>query len=311
MMAGHHHNHDCAGAHHAHDDHHHHHHNMSADGKLSWAAGINVVLTIAQIIAGVFSGSLALVADALHNLSDAAAMILALVARKISRRHADQKRTYGYKKVETLAAFANILALIIIGVWLAYEAVIRFFNPHQIEGWTVITVAALAVVINGATAWLTYQESKNSHNIHAAFLHNLTDMVSSIGVVVGGILILTFGWTWIDPLITLVISIYVLAHATHDLPKICNILIDGAPDEIDLRFVIDEMRLIDGVADVHHVHIRYLDEQSYALEAHIVLREGTLPEIVKTAVKSRLSAMDIAHSTLEFETKNCGIQGCA
>lgn len=303
-MGGHHHHHDCDGAHH-------HHGHLSADVKLSWAVGINVVLTGAQIVAGVLSGSLALIADALHNLSDAAAMLLALVARKIARRHADDKRTYGYKKVETLAAFANILTLIVIGIWLGFEAIIRFFEPQSVEGWTVIIVAGLAIVINGTTALLTFRESKNSQNIRAAFLHNLTDMVSSIGVVVAGILILMFNWTWIDPLITMVISAYVLWYAAKDLPKICNILIDGAPDNINLSDVIDGMLRVDGVADVHHVHIRYLDEHSYALEAHIVPKEGSSQEVVKQSVRRQLLTLEITHSTLEFEEKNCGLPGCS
>lgn len=314
-MAGHHHSHnhghDCDGAHHAHDDHgHHHHHHMSVDGKLSWAVVINLALTAAQIFAGVVSGSLALVADALHNLSDAAAMILALVARKISRRHADEKRTYGYKKVETLAAFVNFLTLIGIGLWLAYEAAFRFFVPQEVNGWIVIWVAGFAIIVNGTTAWLTYHESKNSQNIRAAFLHNLTDMISSVGVVVAGILILSFGWTWIDPLITLVISAYVLIHAGHDIPKICNILIDGAPENINLPFVIDEMKLIDGVADVHHVHIRYLNEHEYALEAHVVMKETASVENTKALIKAKLKTLKIAHSTLEFEDKICGAANC-
>ena len=319
-MGGHHHHHghDCGGAHHAHDDHHghhhghhHHHHHLAADGKLSWAIVVNLILTFAQIGAGVFSGSLALIADALHNLSDAAAMILALVARKISRRHADDKRTYGYKKVETLAAFTNFITLIIIGLWLAYEAVVRFFEPQKIEGWIVVGVAVIAIVINGATAWLTYHESKNSQNIRAAFLHNLTDMFASVGVVVAGVIILTLGWTWVDPLITLLISIYVLIHALQDLPGICNILIDGAPDNINLSSVVNDMKSVEGVADVHHVHIRYIDEKSYALEAHIVAHDNAAHDSIKSALKEKLNALNITHSTLEFEDKICSEATCA
>ncbi len=298
------------GGHHSHGHGCSHHHHLSVDHKLSWAAGINVILTLAQIIAGVLSGSLALVADALHNLSDAAAMVLALVARKISRRHADDKRTYGYKKVETLAAFANILTLIVIGLWLAYEAVIRFFSPQIIEGWTVIIVATLAIFINGATAWLTYKESKNSQNIRAAFLHNLTDMFSSVGVVIAGIFILLFGWYWVDPLMTMIISAYVLWYAAKDLPKICNILIDGAPEDINLPFIVDEIKLIDGVQDVHHVHIRYLNEHSYAFEAHIVPQDGVNQENLKIGIKAKLKHLRIEHSTLEFEDKKCNQPDC-
>lgn len=315
-MAGHHHDHhhDCDGGHHAYHEqrsgHHHGHSHLSADGRLSWAVFINIILTICQIAAGVFAGSLALIADALHNLSDAAAMILALVARKISRRQADEKRTYGYKKVETLAAFTNFITLIIIGIWLAYEAVIRFFEPQIINGWMVVWVAAIAIVINGATAWLTYRESKDSQNIRAAFLHNLTDMFASVGVVVAGGMILLFGWTWVDPLITLAISVYVLLHAAHDLPKVCNILIDGAPDDMNVMEVVGEMKMVNGVEDVHHVHIRYLNEHSYALEAHIVPKKDIEIEEVKAEIKARLLFFKIEHSTLEFEDKICDDQGC-
>lgn len=294
-----------------HCNHHHSHsHHLSVDNKLSWAAGINIVLTIAQIIAGVFSGSLALIADALHNLSDAAAMVLALVARKISRRHADDKRTYGYKKVETLAAFTNFITLILIGLWLANEAVTRFFMPQNIDGWIVVWVAGLAIFINGATAWLTYKDSKNSQNIRAAFLHNLTDMFSSVGVVIAGFCILMFGWTWIDPLMTLIISAYVLWYAMKDLPKICNILIDGVPDEISLIEVINTLKVIDGITDIHHLHVRYLNEHSYAMEAHIVM-DGTVPAAtIKKSMTQKLHHFHIEHSTLEFEEENCNEAHC-
>lgn len=274
------------------------------------AVFINLVLTFAQIVAGILSGSLALVADALHNLSDAASLLLALIARKVSRRHADDKRTYGYKKVETLAAFANLLTLIIIGVWLAYEAVVRFFDPQPIEGWTVVTVAFLAVLINGGTAWLTFHEAKGSQNIRAAFLHNLTDAVSSVGVAVAGILILMFDWVWVDPLITLVISAYVLWYASRDLPSVINILIDGAPAHVNVNHVRKSLLEIEGVEGIHHLHIRYLNEHEYALEAHVVPEKGIENEVLKAEIKKQLGHFHISHSTLEFEQDDCKQKGC-
>ena len=322
MAGGHHHDHthDCAGAHHhghGHKGHGHHHghshgHNhLSADGKLSWAIGINVILTVVQIGAGIISGSLALIADAIHNLSDAAAMVLALAARKISRRTADEKRTYGYKKVETLAAFTNFLTLILIALWLGYEAIARFFAPEPIDGWIVVWVAGVAIVIDGATAWLTYKDSKDNQNIRAVFLHNLTDMFASVGVVIGGIAILMMGWTWVDPLITLLISAYILWHAMQDLPSICNILIDGAPEDIQVTDVIAKMKSVNGVLDVHHVHIRYIDEKSYALEGHIVADKSSNHDNMKVAIRENLKALNITHSTLEFEDKICSEASCA
>jgi cobalt-zinc-cadmium efflux system protein len=150
---------------HAHSSHCCYHQHGNGDKNLTVAVFINLLLTIAQIVGGIFSGSLALIADALHNFSDAASLLLALVARKISRRKADEMRSYGYRKVETLAAFTNLVILVLVSLWLAFEAVMRLLSPQPIEGWTVVTVAALALVIDAATAFLTWKESKTSYNV--------------------------------------------------------------------------------------------------------------------------------------------------
>ncbi|QQG36803.1 MAG: cation transporter [Micavibrio aeruginosavorus] len=294
--------------HHGHDHSGHNHHNVRdmTDKKLTMAVIINVGLTFAQIAGGIFSGSLALIADALHNFSDAASLLLAVIARRIAKRKPDNKRTYGYQRIETVAALINLTSLILIGFWLGTEAVIRFIEPQPVEGWTVIIVAGIALIIDAATALLTWKESKTSQNIRAAFLHNIADALSSVGVIIGGALILLYGWTIIDPIITLVISAYVMLQAAKEFPAVLNLLLDGAPESVNADALIHDMRQLIGIKGVHHVHVRRLDEQRNALEAHIVIDDLKHMEEVKTSLKAFLAnRYDIAHSTLEFETVDC------
>lgn len=295
--------------HHGHDHSgHNHHHNVSdmTDKKLSIAVAINVGLTGAQIAGGIFSGSLALIADALHNFSDAASLLVAVIARRIAKRKPDSKRTYGYRRTETIAALINLTSLILIGFWLGTEAIIRFIEPQPVEGWTVIIVAGIALIVDAGTALLTWKESKTSQNIRAAFLHNIADALSSVGVIIGGALILLYGWTIIDPIITLVISAYVMLQAVKEFPAVLNLLLDGAPESISAEALVHDMKQLTGIKGVHHVHVRRLDEQRNALEAHIVIDDLKYMEEVKTSLKAFLvNRYDIAHATLEFETVDC------
>lgn len=287
---------------------HHHHEDQSEIGerRLWWAVGANILLTVAQVIGGVISGSLSLIADALHNFSDAASLLIALVAIRIGRKPPDQFKTFGYKRAETIAALINLTTLIIIGLYLSYEAIMRFITPEPIAGWTVVIIAGIALVVDIFTALLTYSQSKNSMNIRAAFLHNLTDALASVGVIIAGTLILLYGWIWTDTAMTLLIAGYVLYHGIVEIPKVIHLLMEGTPEGINLKEVIQSMENIDGVNNVHHVHIWQIDENRNALEAHVVLSELEQMESVKSAIKSHLhDEYHIEHSTLEFELKNC------
>lgn len=288
--------------------HHHHHGDPSEIGerRLWWAVLANMLLTVAQIIGGIISGSLSLVADALHNFSDAASLLIALVAIRIGRKPPDQFKTFGYKRAETIAALINLTTLIIIGLYLCYEAVMRFIMPEEIAGWTVVTVAGIALVVDVFTAALTYSQSKSSMNIKAAFLHNLTDALASIGVIITGTLILLYGWVWTDAAMTLIISSYVLWQGFTEIPKVIHLLMEGTPEDIDVQNVITTMENEKGVAGVHHVHVWQLDEHRNALEAHVVLSESAEMDNLKTRLKQILhDKFEIEHSTLEFENKSC------
>ncbi len=276
------------------------------DGKLIVAVGVNVLLTAAQVIGGVVSGSLSLIADALHNLSDAASLGIALFARKIGRKPADELKTFGYKRAEVIAALINLTTLVIIGLYLIYEALWRFAEPEEIEGWTVVIVAGIALAVDIVTAVLTYTMAKKSMNIKAAFLHNVSDALASVGVIIAGTLILLYGWYWVDTLLTLVIAGYVLWQGFTMLPKTIHLLMEGTPEHLAIQEVITAMEAINGVKNVHHVHIWQLDEHHNALEAHVIPSrdDPAENEKVKTALKTMLSEQfDVGHSTLEFEYK--------
>ena len=298
----------------AHSHHHHHHHHSpdSSDGLLIGAVSINLILTIAQFVGGIISGSLSLIADALHNLSDAASLGIAIFARKISRKPADHINTFGYKRAEVIAALINLTLLITISLYLIYEAILRVYNPVEISGWIIVIIAGAALVIDLVTALITHSMSKNNMNMKAAFLHNLSDAFASIGVIVAGSLIILYQWYWVDTLVTLAIGGFILYQGILMLPKTIHLLMEGAPEGISLDDIKGQLESLDGVIDVHHIHLWSLDETRIALEAHVVTNNAnTLTELepIKASIKSLLlSQFNISHSTLEFEDpslENC------
>jgi len=279
------------------------HSSNHGDKKLIYAVSVNILLTFVQIVGGLISGSLSLIADAIHNASDAASLGIAIFARKIAKRPPDTFKTFGYKRAEIIAALINLTTLMLIGLYLVYEAIWRLYQPIEIEGWIVIVVAGIALLVDVITAALTYAMSKDSLNIRAAFLHNVSDVLSSIGVIIAGVVILLLGWVWIDALITFLIAGYILYQGFTEIPKTINILMDGTPEHLSIGEVISALENIDGVCNVHHVHIRQLDEHKNALEAHIVAdRSIEENESIKRKIKSRLrDEFLIKHTTLEFE----------
>ncbi len=285
---------------------HHHHHGLASaqggDKRLILAISVNVLLTVAQIIGGVFAGSLALIADAIHNLSDAAALAIALIARRIARVPADDDHTFGHGRAELIGAVFNLSWLIFIGLFLIVEAIKRLLDPQPVEGWTVVVIAGIALVVDVATVMLTYRMAKQSMNIRAAFIHNLSDAMASLGVIIGGALILTFGWHFVDAIVTLAIAAYILGHAGMEIPKAIHILMQGVPRDLDVVDVTDELKQVDGVLDVQHVHIWHIDEHRRSFEGHILIDTPARMERIKLVLRKRLAdKFDITHSTLEFE----------
>ena len=191
----------------------------------------------------------------LTNFSDAISLIIAFAARKIARRPADASMTFGYGRAEVVAALINYTTLIVIGLYLVYEAIMRFFDPQPVDGWLIVIIAGVALVVDAVTAALTYAMSKSSVNIRAAFLHNVADALGSIAVIVAGVAILLYDWRLIDPLVTLLIAGYILWQSFSEIGNVVRILMLGSPPDIDVNRVVDELNAIDGVASVHHVHL--------------------------------------------------------
>ncbi|WP_339760630.1 cation diffusion facilitator family transporter [uncultured Hoeflea sp.] len=292
---------------------HHHHHHMdpdAGDARMFWAVVVNLGLTVAQIIGGILSGSLAMIADAIHNLSDALSLVIAFFARKIARRPADASMTFGYGRAEVVAALINYTTLIVIGLYLVYEAIMRFITPEGVDGWLVVIIAGIALIVDTATALLTYSLSKESINVRAAFVHNVADALGSIAVIVAGSLIILFGWQWIDPLVTLLIAGYILWISASEIGGVIRILMLGSPPELSASEVIDTIRAIDGVSGVHHLHLWQMQEHEAAIDAHLVIAADRWndADAIKQAAKDRLKQdFGVAHTTLELE---CSRHAC-
>lgn len=286
---------------------HHHGHGIDAhsgDRRVAVAIGANLLLTAAQVIGGVLSGSLALIADALHNFSDVAALLIAFAARRIARRPADDDMTFGYRRIELVAALVNYTTLIVIGCFLVYEGGLRLVEPPQVSGWVVVALGGVALAVDALTAGLTWSMQKGSVNIRALFLHNLSDALASVAVIIGGTLIILYDLRWVDPAITILIALYILYLALTEIGEPIRTLMLGSPPGIDGRAVVDAVRRIEGVEDVHHVHLWQMQEHDAALDCHVVLTEDgwTRIEAIKAAIKHRLEAdFGITHSSLEFE----------
>ena len=286
----------------------------SGDRRVSIAIWANALLTVAQIGGGLLSGSLALIADALHNFSDMASLIIAFAARKIARRPADARMTFGYGRIEVVAGLVNYTTLILIGAYLIYEGGMRLIDPPEVGGWTVVTLGAVALVVDALTAGLTWSMQRGSVNIRALFLHNLSDALASVGVVAGGALILVYGWWIVDPIVTLVIAGYILYLSLTEISGPIRTLMLGVPDGMEPEAVLSAVETVDGVAEIHHAHLWQMQEHEAALDAHVVLTRDAMEqtEVVKAAIKRVLAErFGIGHSTLEFEHPDHAHEGAS
>lgn len=240
----------------------------------------------------------------------AIALIIAFVARKIARRPADAGMSFGYGRVEVVAALVNFTTLVELTLYLAYEGVLRMLDPKPIDGWMVVWVATLALVVDLVTAALTYRMSKESMNTRAAFLHNAADALGSVAVIVAGTLVILKGWVWVDPAVTLMISGYILWHVKAEIGGVLRVLMLGSPPGLDGEEVARAMENVDGVVQVHHVHLWAMQEHAAAINAHLVIVVGRWgqADAIKAEVKRELQAgFNIGHSTLELE---CAHHAC-
>lgn len=279
-----------------------------SDHRLVLTLGLNLLITIAELIGGIWSASLALISDALHNFSDAASVGITLGARRISRKDADKQRTFGYSRAEIISGFVNLITLILISLYLVVAAVIRFIHPEPINGTVMFLVATIGLLANVASTILLHDSSRENINLRSTYIHLLSDAFSSMGVIIAGLLILKYHLYIVDTILTLLIAAYILIESIPMLREIIHILMESSPQEPGIESVIKEMGKLEGVRDIHHVHIWNLDEKRVLLEAHVRIDKEDLNRLeqIKQQLKQVLSeTFGIQHSTLEFEFRNC------
>ena len=300
---------------HAHHGHDHHHHDNSPPGGWGRAFALGIALNLGfVVIEGVYgwlSGSLALLADAGHNLSDVAGLVLAWGAALAGGLRPTHRRTYGWMRASILAALANALLLIFAMGALAFEAVQRLQTPEPVAGWTVIVVAAVGVLVNGLTAWLFMAGSQTDLNIRGAFLHMAGDALVSLGVVAAGLLYLQFGWGWLDPLVSLAIAVVIVLGTWGLLRQSLHLAFDGVPEGIDLVEVHAWLLAQPGVVDVHDLHVWALGTSDVALTAHLVMPAGHPGDAFVVALAEGLAhRFRIHHPTIQIELDGID-DGCA
>jgi len=288
----------------------HNHHISPVKGKRLLAAVLlNLFISIVEIAGGLLSNSLSLISDALHNLSDGIAIFIAWIANKISKRPSNSKRTFGYKRIEILAAFFNALILIVISFYLFYEAVLRIIEPEPVKGILMLIVASIGLLANLAAVFLLRTDSKKNINVRAAYLHLLGDTLTSVAVIIGSILIIFLEIYWIDPIITIVIGLYILQETWSILKQTIDILMQGTPEGMDLEQIRQDLEQIPEIANIHHVHLWNLDDQSIHFECHVDLKEDyRLTETcdIQLKIESLLhDKYDIGHITIQFEYQRC------
>ncbi len=245
-------------------------HKHNVEGKnLLISILLNIAITIAQVIGGFISGSLALISDALHNFTDVISLIISYVAHKLSRKKATTTQTFGLKRSELIAAFINALTLVVVAFYLIYEATVRFFEPVFIAPGIVIWMAVAGIAVNGFSVLLLKKDADHNLNMKSAYLHLLTDMLASVAVLIGGLMMKYFQTYWVDSVMTLLIALYLIVVGADILKRSLKMLMLFTPEHIDIKEIVREVHKIPGVNKLHHIHVWHLNEEELHLEAHL------------------------------------------
>ena len=270
---------------------------------------LKLLLTITEGLGGWFSRSLSLLSDALHNLNDVLSIVISWFAVKMAEKEHDKKNTFGYRRATIIAAVINATLLIIMSLFLFREAYFKFIQPEKINALLVIIIAAIGIVLNAVAVYLLHKSSEADLNMRAVYLHFLSDALSSVGVMVGGVVIYYFDAYWIDPLLTVLIGMYILKESYEILKESVNILMQGTPKTVDIDEIAEELEKMDAIKNIHHVHIWALDEHTLFFEAHVNLQNdilvSELSDVYAKLEQVLKGRFGVTHLTIQFEYNCC------
>jgi len=285
-----------------------HHHKVSGKNLLITVI-LNIIITVAQFIGGVLSGSLALLSDAVHNFSDVLSLLIAYGANRLSSRPSNAEKTFGYHRAEILAALFNSSLLIGIAIYLIIESVHKLYNPEPIESTWVIALGALGIVVNSLSVWIVKDDAKSNMNFKAAYLHLLADVMTSVAVVMGGVLMYYFNLFWIDPFISILIATYLIWASFALVKGAAFVLMQFTPEGVEVDDVVKTIISAPQIDNVHHLHLWQLDEHHIHLEAHLDFNENISIEdcsgIIDILESQLLESFDISHTTFQCEYNRC------
>ena len=288
---------------------HSHHHGELKGRNLLISIFLNILITAAQVVGGIVSGSLALLSDALHNFSDVLSLVVSYIANRLAKKQASLHKTFGYKRAEILAAFVNASTLIIVAVLLIIEAIKRFQNPQEIESNLVIWLSFLGIIANGLSVLLLKKDAESNMNMKSAYLHLFTDMLASIAVLVGGLLMKYYQVFWVDSILTLVIALYLIWVGIDLLKTSTKVLMLFTPESIPIQEIVGEIQKNKSIKNVHHIHVWQLNEDEVHFEAHVDFEEDitlTQFDVILTEIEALLFyKFKINHVNIQPEFGKC------
>lgn len=294
-------------------DHHHHAHRKGWTLKLSLLA--TLAFTAFEVYAGFRAGSLALLSDAGHNFTDALALLLAAVGLYLQGKPADQIKTYGYQRAGVIAAFMNAATLVLISLVIFWEAATRIIHPQHVDDWTMMWVAVAALILNGAIMLALNRGRKGDINLRAAFIHMMGDALGAMAIIVGAIAIRYTGWTYIDPILSIALGLLILYTSWDIIRESLNILLEGLPRGLELKRVTRAMGEVEGVLEVHDLHIWSLGSHTHALSSHVLIEDmpPSASERIRKRINDVLCGFGIHHTTIQFEHVRCVLSdsGCS
>ena len=292
----------------------HHHVDIkdTSGSRLLLTLALNFMIPVAQVIGGVYAHSMALISDATHNFSDFVAVLIAYIAHRIGRKGASFQNTFGYKRAEILAAATNVAILIAASAFIIYGAVDRFYHPQAVLSKMVILMAGVGILGNGLSAWLLHRDSKHSLNVRGAFLHMLGDLLTSVMVLFSGAILLFRPWYWLDPLLSILIVLFILKNCWSILKASAGILMNSTPKGLDLEEIKDFLEQIPGVCGIHYLHAWNISASSIGFSCHVEVVDQRVSQTEKLGETIRhelFHRYGIDHPVLQFETAECGNGG--